>query len=222
MNLDTPLPILYLFAKAPLPGEVKTRMQPMLSPDACANLAAIMCRQICATLHQHWHGMTVIKAAPDSNHPLFKSLSQRYGFELEAQIGSDLGERMNEALSDGIGRGGSAAVIGADVPHIPAAIVREACHSMNQGRSVVGPASDGGFYFLGLHQPAPDLFRGIRWGEEDVLQDLLDRADAASIGISFLPELRDIDRYEDLLWLADQEREYSEFVDVAKAVVHND
>lgn len=198
-----------------MPGAVKTRMQPELAAEACADLASTMCRHICATLAQHWCGETVIKAAPDASHPLFADLSRRHGFAVEAQSGADLGERMWEALGRGMARSDRAAVVGADVPHIPPEIVREAQSLMAAGVNVIGPATDGGFYFLGLCEAASGLFRDVRWGGGEVLKAVLERAQSMGVRIHRLPELRDIDRYEDLQWLAGEYPDYRRLLGAA-------
>lgn len=207
-----PTPAIYLFAKSPVAGAVKTRMQPALSAGACADLAATMCSDICATLSRHWPGKRILKAAPDTTHPLFLSLAGRHGFELEAQRGADLGERMMEALSGGIRKRGAAAVIGADVPQVSPDIVQRAFDGLCRGRNLVGPASDGGFYFLGLQRAPRDLFKGIHWGGETVLERLRLSADALGIQLDDLPELRDVDRIGDLRWLGRQDRAYRRFL----------
>ena len=214
-------PVIYLFAKAPIAGRVKTRMQPGLSPQACARLAGRMFSQTCSTLSRHWSGPRVISAEPDIGHPLFRRLSRDHGFELEPQRGGDLGERMLHALSHGIARASAAAVVGADVPHIPGELVRQAEQLLQAGKEVVGPAADGGFYLLGLQSADAYLFRGIPWGEGDVLSLLLERARTGGRRFRLLPELRDIDHVRDLQWLAARDASYRQFLPASRASGHD-
>lgn len=213
-------PVIYLFAKAPVAGRVKTRMQPGLSPQACARLAEQMLSQACSTLLRQWSGPRVISALPDIRHPVFPRLCREHGFELERQQGDDLGERMFHALSRGVARGAAAAVMGADVPHVPAKDVRQAERLLRAGKEVVGPAADGGFYLLGLQSADARLFRDIRWGEGDVLSRLLQRARQEGRRWHLLPELRDIDRFEDLEWLAARDASYRCFLPGGAAAGH--
>ncbi len=213
-------PVIYLFSKAPVAGRVKTRMQPGLSPQSCAGLAGQMFSQTCITLSRHWAGPRVIAADPDIGHPLFRRLGRELGFELEPQRGGDLGERMSHALSRGIARASAAAVVGADVPHIPGRIVREAEQLLREGREVVGPATDGGFYLLGLQTAGTDLFDGIRWGQGDVLSRLLETARTQGRRLHRLPELRDIDHVGDLRWLAARDASYRRFLPAPTAGGH--
>ncbi len=205
-------PAIHLFAKAPVAGRVKTRLEPMIGADACARLAAAMLRRTCATLSQHWPGPRVISAAPDISHPLLHELAREHGFTLAPQRGEDLGERMAHALEHGIAAHGAAAVIGADVPHAPPTVIESAWRILRSGGEVVGAAADGGFYLLGLASWRKALFRGIRWGGEEVFSSLL--GNAASLGVSLqrLPELRDIDQPADLHWLAGHDVSFSEFL----------
>ncbi len=66
---------------------------------------------------------------------------------------------------------------------------------------VLGPASDGGYYLLGLREPMPFLFEDMTWSTAQVLPETLSRLAARGIGPAILPELSDIDTPEDLaMW----------------------
>ena len=204
-------PQVCLFAKAPVPGAVKTRMQPELGAHACAALASTMLRQLAAMLSQHWPGPRAILAAPDLSHPVFGDLAVEFGFSLSEQLGADLGQRMGNALEQGIRQHGAAMVIGADVPHLPVHVLQAAMTRLRQGEEVVGPSSDGGFYLLGLQCWDEKLFSGIRWGTGQVLGTLLENGESCGRDFSMLEEIRDIDHYRDLLWLAQRDERYRSF-----------
>jgi len=70
---------------------------------------------------------------------------------------------------------------------------------------VIGPASDGGYWLIGLRRPCPELFHGIEWSSEKVLRQTIERAEAARLRIKLLRELSDIDTIED--WNRYQARE---------------
>ncbi len=216
-----PGPVIYLFAKAPRDGLVKTRMQPALSRPMCTDLAVQMLRQVSHTLSRHWHGPRVICAWPDAKHDVFVQLKREYGYELDIQQGRDLGERMHYALLQGIAREGAAAVVGADVPQIGGEIFRQVETWLGQGKEVVGPSEDGGFYLLGLHTADPGLFQHIRWKEESVLSQVLERCRFRGRRFHRLPTLRDIDQVGDLQWLAKRDRRYLRFLTGARISYHD-
>ena len=161
-------PLVSLFAKAPVPGLVKTRMRAELGDQVCAELATRMLRDVAVRLEKHWPGPRAIAVTPDTDHPAVVEIAQRHGFALEKQTGSDLGERMGSALAQGISRFGSAVVLGADIPQLTAGELRAAQAGLSRGEEVLGPTLDGGFYLLGLHHWDARLFDGVQWGGQDV------------------------------------------------------
>jgi len=211
MNGRQPIPI-YLFAKAPEPHQVKTRMQPSLSARRSAGLAAMMLEETMNKVSEHWAGERILAAAPDTDHPALKHLASRYRFRLEAQIQGDLGVKMWHALEQGIARSGGAAVLGSDVPHIPGHVIGDTYQHICKGRSVVGPALDGGFYLLGLAVLAKGIFANIKWSTGSVYDSLKRNAKSSDILLAEHPILRDIDNIEDLRWLANRNARYRKFL----------
>ena len=206
-----PIP-LYLFAKAPRAGEVKTRMQPQLSATAAARLAQFMLEQTVENACAHWPGAVALCVAPRLDAPAFARLAARHRIAVTLQTGGDLGCRMQAALAAGIARAGAAAVMGCDVPHCPGAALAEAHALLVRGENPVGATVDGGFYFLGLQRAEAALFAGVAWSGAAVLETVRARAAAAGLQLTDLPRLRDIDHYADLQWLAGVEPAYRRFV----------
>ena len=207
---------LYLMAKAPVAGEVKTRMQPQLTPEDSATLARLMLEQTADTARRHWPGEVVLCVWPDPDHPAFRHLARQH--KITTQIDADLGSRMMAALKQGFADAGGAAVMGCDVPHCPGEILAAAHASLVRGENPLGPSQDGGFYLIGLQREAATgagetLFSGVRWSSPAALAEV--RARAADAGVRFceLPTLRDIDHYPDLEWLAGIDRAYKRFIE---------
>ena len=90
-------------------------------------------------------------------------------------------------------------IIGADTPTLPEEIIIEAFEQLtSQNQVVIGPATDGGYYLIGVNQLQPALFENINWSSENVLTETLARAGEASLTISQLPAWDDIDSPHDL------------------------
>lgn len=197
-------PELGLFAKQPVAGQTKTRLQPVYPPARAAEIAAYLIRATVELAVSSWPGDIVLYGAPDAEHPLFRELAHDFGIRLAAQRGADLGERMLNALRDGLTQRNAVAILGCDVPHCGEDILDQADHWLAQGHNVIGPTEDGGYYFIGLSRIYPELFADIPWGTPNVLDRTLGRA--AMLGIEFeqLPSLRDIDTAADL-WLVSQD-----------------
>ncbi len=195
-------PDLILFAKQPLAGEVKTRLAQVCGAERAAAIAADLIRQTVALAADSWPGEIFLCGAPDTRHPLFEYLAAELHLHLVVQGEGDLGERMLRSLGLGIERRGAAAVMGCDVPHCSPVILEDAFETLARGGSVIGPAMDGGYYFIGLQRADPALFAGLEWGGTRVLDDTQARARAVGVQFHVLPALRDIDTWEDLVWAA--------------------
>ena len=207
---------LYLFAKVPEPGQVKTRMQPELTAGQCAALAEMMLEDSMAKVAAAWPGRRVLSVLPSPDHPLVTGLAKRYGFSLQPQQGADLGERMANVLSAGMASSGGAVVLGCDVPHLPPSLLVTSYQSMIQGHSVIGPARDGGFYLLGLCGRDDTLpfrmFQDVVWGGSGVYTAVMNNAFAERIEIKALDVLGDIDNYADLTELVGEMEGYRQFI----------
>ena len=202
---------LYLFAKAPEPGKVKTRMTPQLSAQNAAWLAAMMLRQSFLKCCRHWPGRVVLTISGDLNHTVFNTLLAENYADTSLQIHGNLGKRMAYVLQSGIEQAGAAVVMGCDVPHFPTHILGQVFTSLSQGRPIVGPAQDGGFYLLGLTTMPEALFDHIKWGGAEVLSALKHNAQALDIDLIETQPLRDIDHFEDLQWLWETDPQYRIF-----------
>ncbi len=85
----------------------------------------------------------------------------------------DLGLRMRHALGQ---TQGPSVLIGSDIPGITRHHIARAFASLGSAHSVIGPATDGGFWLVGLHNSpkAPkSLFNGVRWSHPETLEDTL-------------------------------------------------
>ncbi|MBI3545602.1 MAG: TIGR04282 family arsenosugar biosynthesis glycosyltransferase [Gammaproteobacteria bacterium] len=196
-------PELILFAKQPIVGEVKTRLQPEYSAQQAAEIAGFLIRATVELAVSAWPGAIYLYAWPNADHALFHQLAREFSIQLADQAAGDLGVKMLRALEDGIGRAGRAAILGCDVPHAGWDIIDQANDWLARGRNVIGPTHDGGYYFIGLQQVRPELFQDIAWGSQQVLATTLARAATLEMDFEMLKKLRDIDSASDL-WLIAQ------------------
>lgn len=196
-------PDLLLFAKQPVPGEVKTRLERDYSRDQVVEIAKFLITATVESAVGNWPSDVYLCGAPDCEHDFFRTLAERFQLRLADQRAGDLGARMHTALRQGIERRGAAAVMGCDVPHCPAEVIERAHEELAAGRNVIGLTEDGGYYLLGLQQAPAALFQGIDWGETEVASVTLARAGTLGIEFVALPTLRDIDT-ADGLWVVAQ------------------
>ena len=191
---------LIILAKAPVPGDVKTRLQPTLSSENAAKLQAFFIQQTLA-LASRLNGVAVeLWCSPDDSHPVFQQCACEYKIALKQQQGKDLGERMAHALQTALTEYQQVVVIGTDCPELTAEYLAEAFSVLRQGTTaVIGPASDGGYVLLGLRRFSPELFDDINWGSDQVLFETRQKLQQLEWDWDELEILRDIDTAADLL-----------------------
>src|ERR1051325_9380943 len=98
-----------LFAKQPIAGQVKTRLQGRYTPEEAAEIAAFLVAQTVELAVASWPGAIYLLCAPDIEHPLFRDLAGRFDIALTTQGEGDLGARMQRAIAYGTERHGTAA-----------------------------------------------------------------------------------------------------------------
>ena len=186
-----------VFAKAPVPGEVKTRLAPMLGPDGAAALHAGLVRQALATAAQAGVGPVELWCAPDESHAFFTRCAEQFALTLHRQAGADLGERMRATFDHGLGAGDRVILIGSDCPALGPGDLREAASALDTNDAAIAPAEDGGYVLIALSRPVPELFSGIAWGSAAVMGATRSRLAGARVRWKELPARWDVDRPED-------------------------
>jgi rSAM/selenodomain-associated transferase 1 len=200
----SPQAALVLFAKAPIPGEVKTRLCPPLTPDEAATLHGSFVLEVLertslavATLQLPLH--RYLACAPSSTLAFFKIVEERHGVKLIDQVGDELGARIQHAFETMFENGyRRVCIVGTDVPSLPLDHYAQALALLETNDLVLGPALDGGYYLIGLNRAAPDLFTGIPWSTDRVLSLTQEKATTLELNTALLPPWRDIDTIEDL------------------------
>ena len=193
--MTTPL---LVFAKAPRPGAVKTRLIPALGPAGAARLHERLVDRTLATAAAAGVGPLELCGDPASD-PFLAARAAAHGAVLTSQGPGDLGARMHRALQRVLAGAPAAILIGADCPALTPEYLRQASGSLAAGHDVVlAPAEDGGYVLIGLARVHSSLFERIRWGEPDVLEDTRARFGALGWHCRELDTLWDIDRPEDL------------------------
>ncbi len=204
-----------LYARAPRLGAVKTRLVPGLDPEEALEFHRALLMDSLRLLRRAAKDIGALPALalgdperagapgrPAPSDPRGTALEEATaGLLLLPQRGADLGERLRDTF-DGILRRRArpgAVVFGSDSPTLPMERLRSAFAILESGTEVVlGPAEDGGYYLIGATRPLPDLFAGIPWGTERVMEATLAAIERAGLRASLLPPWFDIDRPEDL------------------------
>ena len=194
---------LIVFARAPERGRVKTRLAAELGAEEALSVYCRLAERVVAAVRAGGSYSVTVAYTPRGAEPLMRRWLGT-SVALRPQSGGDLGERMATAVADAFSAGAERVVLtGTDCPDVTADVVEEAFTRLDAADVVVGPASDGGYYLIGMSRAHRALFDGVPWSSVDTLRATLDRARASGLSVALLDERRDIDTAEDWrAWLA--------------------
>ncbi len=188
-----------IFAKAPVPGTVKTRMCPPLTPDEAATLQGSLVMDAVEGARSLRDFDVYVACIPGAEHPFFQTLAARHHMHWCDQTGNDLGRRMDHALANVLSRGYRYAVlVGTDTPALARHHYTRAKETLRSHDVVFGPAEDGGYYLVGLKRPIPALFDTISWSTEHVLAQSRAQAETLGLTVGLLDRERDLDTFDDV------------------------
>ena len=185
-------------AKAPLEGEVKTRLVPPLTAREAAALNVCFLRDMAANIKsvsETAAASGLVVYTPAGSESAFAGVLPT-GFKLLVQRGASLGERLCNATDDLLRQGyGAVCLINSDSPTLPKSILIRAIESLTSegDRVVLGAAEDGGYYLIGLKQVHGNLFNKISWSTSDVLARTRRRAAEIDLPVELLPSWYDVD-----------------------------
>lgn len=204
------------FARAPRPGEVKTRLAPALGAAGAARLHRRLVAHALGVANEAGVGPVELWCAPDASHPFFAECAASSGVSLHEQPPGDLGARMLAAFRAALERSRAALLIGTDLPALDAPRLREAAETLAAGVSAVFvPAEDGGYGLVGLSGAHAALFEAMPWGGDTVMERT--REGLRTLGLTWreLAPAWDVDRPGDLPRLA---REFPQLMGESHAI----
>ncbi|MBC8011409.1 MAG: TIGR04282 family arsenosugar biosynthesis glycosyltransferase [Burkholderiales bacterium] len=192
-----PPPLVLVFLKAPREGWVKTRLAADIGAESATRVYRLLAERQLAAVPAGWP-VEVWFAPADARDEMRAWLGPRP--VLQPQPEGDLGQRLSRAVDVAFAGGAPAVlVIGGDCPELDEATLREAAAALADGRELVlGPATDGGYYLIGLTRTMPRLFAGIPWSTADVLAATLRRASEYGVVTALLSAKDDVDTVDDL------------------------
>jgi uncharacterized protein len=186
-----------VFAKAPVPGRVKTRLAGLLGERGAADLHAALVRRTLATAVASGVGEVELWCAPDDRHEFFARCAGEFGTRLRVQAGADLGSRMAAAFDDAFRRCRGLVLVGSDCAALTTAGFACAAAALADHDIAIAPAEDGGYVLVAMSRPVPEIFAAIDWGGAAVMRQTRERIAHAGIDWKELATSWDVDRPED-------------------------
>ncbi len=196
-----------IFAKAPLPGSVKTRLIPALGADGAATLARHLLAHTLSQALAADVGEVELCMSPAPPDPAWQGIAIDSAVQQTAQSGGDLGARMARAVKRVTGQpqpaDTSVLLVGTDCPALTAPLLKLAAQQLEAHDAVLLPAHDGGYVLLGLKSPCRALFGHMPWSTFAVASETLRRMAALNLRVWLGPTLHDIDEPADLQHVPD-------------------
>ena len=186
--------IIGLFAKEPVPGRVKTRLTPQLTPEQACRLYTRALQETVAMLQSTGAALVLCYAGErawfEQNYP---------GLPLLAQQGENLGMRMANAVGELFDAGGGPVLLsGSDNPDLPVTFVRQVVARLQDVDVATVPCRDGGYAVVGLRRPTTEVFAEIPWSTEQVLSATRRRCQELGLTYFETEAWSDLDELDDL------------------------
>jgi uncharacterized protein len=185
--------LLLVFTKNPQLGKVKTRLAKSIGDKKALFIFQKLIEKTAQTIGAiSVHKSLYYSEFIENGDPWDAQVSEK-----KIQNGDTLGERMGTAFEDGFEKGfEQIVIIGTDLWDLESSDIEQAFKALETNTVVIGPATDGGYYLLGLSQLMPEVFKNKHWGTASVLNDTMN--DFKEREVALLKPKNDIDYYEDL------------------------
>ncbi len=192
---------LIIFAKSPVPGKVKTRLTPYLTPTEAVELYKAFIADIVCNAHKLKCERITIAYTPANAEAVFRGICGQ-SVNYFPQKGNDLGERMKNAFKHSFDKGFKRTVIiGTDSPTLPLSYIRDAFDVLKEVPVTIGPTFDGGYYLIGLSEQNDAIFDGVDWSTSRVFSQTMTRIQAINKQLYVLPPWYDVDTSDNLEFL---------------------
>ena len=184
-----------LFARYPEKGKVKSRLATKCGVETALILYKKMLATVLESLSEFKENLVVCYTGCDRN----TAKGWLSDFHLQEQVDGDLGVKLQSAMHKQFNEGLDKLIfIGADCIELGPKIIHSTLKHLDDSDVVIGPSNDGGYYLLAMKESIPELFQKIEWGSEVVFEQTLTKVYENNLSYKLLPELSDIDYWEDL------------------------
>ena len=191
-------PALVVMARAPVAGQVKTRLQPELTRDQCAAASLAFLRDVLDLAVSLPQCTPFLAFTPPEERAFFESITPQK-LSLTPQTDGDIGQRMYHLMRQLEEAGYSPVIlIGSDIPTLQPATLVTAIKELGDYDLCLGPSRDGGYYLIGARHIDERIFRDMQWSTPNVFTETVRKAHVAGLSLTLLEEYGDVDTFADL------------------------
>ena len=193
-----PLGLVACFTKLPLAGLTKTRLIPALGAQQAAELHRCFLMDTVESLLKLDFVELLLFVDGDPRHACLEEIVGMGATRVVEQGGGDLGDRLEAAFAHATREECPIVIVGSDSPTLPSSYVDEALTRLQKSDVVLGPASDGGYYLIGVRPGVALDLSKVRWSTDAAFEDTRDSVLHAGLRLSVLAPWYDVDTPEDL------------------------
>jgi len=187
-----------IMAREPVSGKVKTRLALDISSDIAAKLYSAFLLDRLAQVNRIHEADHFVAFTPETSLNYFEGIIPS-DFYLIAQVGDDLGERLDNVSSYLFNNGYEKVVMmDSDSPNLPTTYIQQGLEKLDNADITIGPCEDGGYYLIGFKERLPEIFENVPWSTPDVTKITVRKALDLGKEIITLDQWYDIDTMEDL------------------------
>jgi rSAM/selenodomain-associated transferase 1 len=182
--------VIIVMAKSPVPGRVKTRLCPPLTPEQAAQVARAALEDTLDAVQGCHADRKVLALDGDLAESIGGAVSLPDGMTVIEQRSGGLDQRLAGAFDD-VGERG--AIIAMDTPQVTPTLLDAALVALHTDDTALGPTPDGGYWTIALADPGLDVIRGVPMSAPHTYAEQVARIAAAGVSLAVLPELVDVD-----------------------------
>ncbi|NOQ93747.1 MAG: DUF2064 domain-containing protein [Methylophaga sp.] len=199
MEYKYPDATILVFCKAPIAGQVKTRLMPQISAAQAVDVHIELTDRTLSLLHKAHYCPVQLWCNPSLEHAFFEQCADNYSVSLHLQQGNDLGERMHHAINTALEYSTTVLIIGCDCPSLTSDDLEFAMTALQaENEVVIAPAEDGGYVMIGMRKAHPQLFFNMTWGHEQVFNNTHQRITELNLTLIETRQQWDVDTFDDL------------------------
>jgi uncharacterized protein len=188
-----------LFARDPVLGQVKTRLSSSFDDETILRLYTCFVEDSLEKIQLVDNADCFVGISPSNLSGFFNGI-EGSDTKLFNQQGKDLGDKMRQAFVDRFADGyKKVVIIGSDSPSLPVSYIEQALASDKD--LMLGPSTDGGYYLIAMTGKVSEVFDGVAWGTDHVLDETLSCVKKAGVSLELLPVWYDVDFPKDLKFL---------------------
>jgi len=202
-----------VFSKAPIEGQVKTRLAKTIGDTAALNVYKALLRVVVSELVNVASWDCYLSAADELDHPVFKELSNEFNLGLHLQKDGNLGIKMYDCLQEMLEHYDKAIIVGGDAVSISCSVISDVFDHLSSHDLSFVPALDGGYIAIGGQSIHSNMFDGIEWGTEKVLSQQISLLEGLDKSFWLSERYWDLDEFEDFERVKQDSNLYQKMLD---------